>query len=61
MNTTDINYAFARGYYDGRNTGSSANPYDNQSQKNQHQAYDLGYEWGVSDFCTIDQVTELGE
>jgi hypothetical protein len=49
MNTTDINYAFARGYYDGRNTGSHINPYDREHQKDQYKAYDKGYEWGISD------------
>ena len=55
MTNLDICYAFARGYYDARANGTESNPYNGHDQGYQHQAYGMGYEWGISDYQTIEQ------
>ena len=42
-------YAYARGYFDGRETGSEQNPYDHTDAA--RGAYAAGYERGVTDYC----------
>jgi hypothetical protein len=44
-------YAYARGYYDGRDKGVEENPYSGQTQPEKHAAYTEGYERGVSDYA----------
>lgn len=52
-------YAFARGYFDGRENGNEANPYDQDEQPELRQLYTDGYEWGVSDYChELEKETE---
>ena len=51
MNTT---YWFARGYYDGRNHGDMDLSLNEHLQPADWDAYDRGYETGVSDYCRFD-------
>ena len=56
MNTT---YWFARGYYDGRNYGNMDLSLNEHLQSEDWDAYDRGYEVGVSDYCRFDIVEEI--
>lgn len=47
-------YEFARGYYDGRNTGCSNPP--EFGTDDQVEAYKAGYDAGVTDYCEIDEL-----
>ena len=51
MNTT---YWFARGYFDGRQRGEIDLPLNEHLQSEDWDAYDRGYEVGVSDYCRFD-------
>ena len=53
----NITYWFARGYYDGRNHGNMDLSLNEHLQSADWDAYDRGYEIGVSDYCRFD--TEL--
>ena len=50
-------YAFARGYFDGREKGEESNPFDPDTRM--HQSYKDGYEWGVSDYCAEHHSEEV--
>lgn len=56
MNTT---YWFARGYFDGRQRGEIDLPLNEHLQSEDWDAYDRGYEVGVSDYCRFDIVEEI--
>lgn len=51
---TDLRYAHARGYYDGRRSGSPNNPYNGETAAEMHAAYKAGYDTGVADYCIFD-------
>ena len=47
--------AHTTGAFDGFNTGTESNPYDPETNPIEHQAYKLGYDYGVALYCqTID-------
>ena len=43
-------YAFARGYFDGRQSGIPGNPFDPINEASPHEFYRVGYEFGLSDY-----------
>lgn len=43
--------AYGNGALDGYNCGSNNNPYDPANENGQHQAYELGYDYGVAMYC----------
>ena len=43
--------AYGNGALDGYNTGMNVNPYDPAEQGEEHQAYELGYDYGVAMYC----------
>ena len=43
--------AYANGALDGYNTGSENNTYDPEENPQEHQAYKLGYDYGVAMYC----------
>lgn len=49
--------AYANGALDGYNTGSENNPYDPEEKPQEHQAYKLGYDYGVAMYCQDNEVT----
>ena len=52
-------YAFARGYFDGREKGEESNPFDSETQAKMHQLYRDGYDWGVTDYCLEHHASEV--
>lgn len=42
---------------DGYNTGSNNNPYDPEEKAEEHQAYEMGYSYGVTLYCLENEVT----
>ena len=43
--------AYANGALDGYNTGNENNPYDSEEKPEQHSAYRIGYDYGVTLYC----------
>lgn len=43
--------AYANGALDGYNTGHENNPYDFDEMPDQHNAYKIGYEYGIALYC----------
>ena len=60
--------AYGNGALDGYHTGMNVNPYDPAEQGEEHQAYELGYDYGVAMYCQdldddqydIDEPPEVG-
>ena len=52
-------YAFARGYFDGREKGEESNLFDPDTRM--HQNYKDGYEWGVSEYCAEHHSEEVNQ
>jgi hypothetical protein len=50
--------AYANGALDGYNTGSENNPYDPEEKPQEHQAYKLGYDYGVAMYCQDNEGVE---
>ena len=55
MSTT---YWYARGYYDGRSEGNEDYALQSHLMDEDWDAYDRGYEEGVSDYCRMDIVDQ---
>lgn len=55
MKTLDNKYstfrAYAHGTLDGYTTGYETNPHDPEENPEEHQAYKLGYDYGVFLYC----------
>lgn len=49
--------AYGHGMLDGYNTGSNNNPYDPEEKAEEHQAYEMGYSYGVTLYCLENEVT----
>lgn len=43
--------AYGNGALDGYNKGSENNPHDPETSPDEHQAYKLGYDYGVALYC----------
>jgi len=43
--------AYANGALDGYNCGTNNNPYTPEEKPQEHQAYELGYDYGVFLYC----------
>jgi hypothetical protein len=50
--------AYGNGALDGYNCGSNNNPYDPADEGERHQAYELGYDYGVAMYCQDNEGVE---
>ena len=52
--------AYKHGVLDGYNKGSENNPYDPETRPEEHQAYTLGYDYGVAMYCQDNEEVTHG-